>query len=239
LFEREHHRQIACVLDALNAQLLADHGCYFGGGTAMALRYGEYRKSVDIDFLVSRIEGYRALRQLLTGSLAFQAIARPGAELKTLREVRADQYGIRTIVQVAQSPIKFEIVLEGRIALEPPTADDVICGIATLTPLDMATSKLLANSDRWADDSVFSRDLIDLAMMQPGKGLLLQAIAKSQKAYGNSIEADLAKAIDRLLNRQGRLERCMQMMQITVPKALLWKRIKALVPKPSNTTVQT
>lgn len=27
--------------------------------------------------------------------------------------------------------------------------------------------KLLANSDRWADDSVFSRDLIDLAMNAP------------------------------------------------------------------------
>jgi hypothetical protein len=231
LFEREHHRQIACVLGALDAQVLAEHGCYFGGGTAMALRYGEYRESVDIDFLVSRLEGYRALRQLLTGPLAFQAIAGAGVELKTLREVRADQYGIRTIVQVAQSPIKFEIVLEGRIALEPPTVDDVICGIATLTPLDMATSKLLANSDRWADDSVFSRDLIDLAMMQPGKALLLHAIAKSKNAYGNSIEADLAKAIDRLLSRPGRLERCMQMMQMTVPKALLWKRIKALVKR--------
>lgn len=204
----------------------------------MALRYGGYRESGDIDFLVSRLEGYRALRQLLTGPLAFQAIARTGAELRTLREVRADQYGIRTIVQVAQSPLKFEIVLEGRMALEAPAVDDVICGIATLTPLDMATSRLLANSDRWANDSVFSRDLIDLAMMQPGNGLLLQAIAKSQMAYGNSIEVDLAKAIDRLLNRPGRLERCMQMMQMTVPKALLWKRIKALVPRPSKTTAQ-
>ncbi|MFM8338733.1 MAG: nucleotidyl transferase AbiEii/AbiGii toxin family protein, partial [Fluviibacter sp.] len=24
------------------------HHCYFGGGTAIALRYGEYRESVDI-----------------------------------------------------------------------------------------------------------------------------------------------------------------------------------------------
>jgi len=31
----------------------------------------------------------------------------------------------------------------------------------------MATSKLLANSDRWADEGVFNRDVIDLAMMQP------------------------------------------------------------------------
>lgn len=235
MFERDHHRRIATVLEALNASLLAEHGCYFGGGTAMALRYGEYRESVDMDFLVSRIEGYRALRQLLTGPLALQALARPGAVLQTLREVRADQYGIRTVVQAEQQPIKFEIVLEGRMALEAPGAQDAICGIATLTALDMATSKLLANSDRWADDSVFSRDLIDLAMMQPGKKLLQQAFDKSRQAYGSSIETDLAKAMDRLLTRPGRLERCMQMMQMNVPKAVLWQRVQALTPKIKNT----
>ena len=235
MFERTHHRHIASVLGALNAPLLAEHACYFGGGTAMALRYNEYRESVDIDFLVSNLDGYRALRQLLTGPEALQTIARPGAVLKTLREVRADQYGIRTIVQAeefaAQSAIKFEIVLEGRIALEVPNTVDAICGIATLTPLDMATSKLLANSDRWADDSVFNRDLIDLAMMQPSKQLLRLAIEKSKAAYGDSITADLAKARDRLMTRPGRLERCMQMMQMTVPKALVWQRLQALVIK--------
>lgn len=228
MFERSRHRHVAGVLSALNAPLLAEHACYFGGGTAIALRYGEYRESVDIDFLVSRLEGYRALRQLLTGPGALQAIAKPNAVLKTLREVRADQYGIRTVVRADESAIKFEIVLEGRIALETPNTADAICGVATLTPLDMATSKLLANSDRWADDGVFSRDLIDLAMMQSGKKLLRQAIDKSQKAYGNSITTDLAKARDRLMTRPGRLERCMQMMQMTVPKALVWQRLQAL-----------
>lgn len=202
----------------------------------MALRYGEYRESVDIDFLVSQLDGYRALRQLLTGPDALQAIARAGAAITTLREVRADQYGIRTIVQAqdatAQSAIKFEIVLEARIALQTPDAADAICGVATLTPLDMATSKLLANSDRWADDSVFSRDLIDLAMMQPTKPLLRQAIAKARAAYGDSITSDLSKAKERLMTRPGRLERCMQMMQMTAPKALVWQRLQALVVKP-------
>jgi hypothetical protein len=231
LFERAHHQRIARVLESLEPSLLADHGCYFGGGTAIALHFGEYRESMDIDFLVSDIAGYRALRQLLTGPLALQSIARPGSILQMLREVRADQYGIRTIVQAEQSPIKFEIVLEGRISLETPGAEDVICGIKTLTQLDMAASKLLANSDRWADDSVFSRDLIDLAMLQPSAKLLKLAIQKSQHAYGKSIETDLAKAIERLLTRTGRLERCMQVMQMNTPKALLWQRIKALTPK--------
>ncbi|MGZ3426818.1 MAG: nucleotidyl transferase AbiEii/AbiGii toxin family protein, partial [Caldimonas sp.] len=48
MFEREHHRRIAAILQALDAELLAASHCLFGGGTAMALRYGEYRESVDI-----------------------------------------------------------------------------------------------------------------------------------------------------------------------------------------------
>ena len=235
MFEREHHRCVASVLQALDARLLHAHQCLFGGGTALALRYGEYRESVDIDFLVSHREGYRALRQLLSAPSGIAAICRAGIDLAPLfnqaREVRADQYGIRTMLRVAGVEIKFEIVLEARITLDAPGAGDLLCGVATLTPLDAATSKLLANSDRWRDDAVLSRDLIDLAMMAPPKTLLRQAIAKAQGAYGASVEADLRKAIQNLRERPHRLDHCMQVMRMTtLPKALLWKRIKALEP---------
>ena len=205
------------------------HACLFGGGTAMALRHGEYRESVDIDFLTSDLSGYRALRQRLTGPGGINAITRPQTPLEQLREMRADQYGVRTLLGVDGVAIKFELILEGRIALAPPFPDDRICGVATLTPLDMATSKLLANADRWADDSVLSRDLIDLAMMQPPKRLLQLAVAKAKQAYGDSIDSSLLKAIEALRARPHRLDHCMAAMRMTtVPKALLWKRIKAL-----------
>lgn len=228
LFERAHHNVIARVLEALNAPLLADAGCLFGGGTAIAMRYGEFRESVDIDFMVSDLAGYRQLRQLLTGADGMQAIAATGRTLTQAREIKADQYGIRTVLQADDVALKFEIVLEARIAFEPPGASDRICGVSTPTALDIATSKLLANSDRWADDSVFSRDLIDLAMMQPGRKLLLRAIAKAKTAYGDSIQLDLDKAARQLFARPGRLDRCMQVMQINVPPALMRQRIKTV-----------
>jgi hypothetical protein len=231
LFERAHHRRIATVLESLDAPLLLAHRCLFGGGTAVALRQGEYRESVDIDFVVSDTAGYRELRQRLTGPRGVQAIVRTGATLDPVRELRADQYGLRTLLKVEGAEIKFEIVLEGRIELDPPGADDLVCGVAALTRLDMITTKLLANSDRWADDSVFSRDLIDLAMLQPKGKLLKQAMAKAEAAYGQSIGRDLEKAVDHLLGREGRLERCMAAMQVNVPRALLWQRIKALAKR--------
>jgi len=235
LFEREHHRRIATVLQALDSDLLAANDCWFGGGTAIALRYGEFRESIDIDFLVSDLDGYRALRQLATGTGGIQALARHEATLVPVRNVRADRYGIRTAVTVDGIAIKFEIILEGRISLATPDMGDRLCGVATLTPLDMATSKLLANSDRWADDAVFSRDLIDLAMMTPTKNLLNRAIDKARAAYGDSIERDLTKAVQNLRDRPERLDRCMSALQITtVPKALLWQRIRALPPRPAK-----
>lgn len=100
--------------------------------------------------------------------------------------------------------------------------------IATLTGLDMVASKLLANSDRWADDGAFNRDLIDLAMMRPSLMLLRQAGAKASQAYGDSIFRDLGQAIDRVQSRLGWLERCMESMAMNAPKAQVWQNIRAL-----------
>lgn len=228
-FKRVHHQLIAQILYALDGSLLCEANCLFGGGTAIALRFGEYRESVDIDFLVSDVQSYRDLRQKLTGPTGIKAILREtAAPLSQLREIRADQYGIRTMLMVAEQPIKFEIVLEGRITLEAPGAGDEICRIATLTPLDLLTSKLLANSDRWNDDGVFNRDVIDLAMMRPSLPLLRQAVVKAEQAYGPSICQDLDKAIARLQTRQNWMDRCMTGMAITMPKAVLWSRVRAL-----------
>lgn len=139
MFERAHHQRIARVLGALHAELLRGHGCLFGGGTCIALRYGEFRESVDIDFLVSDATGYRQLRQLLTGEQGMAAITRPGAiPLETAREIRADQYGIRTVLKMDGQPIKFEIVREARITLDTPAQADALCGVSTLTVRDLA-----------------------------------------------------------------------------------------------------
>lgn len=229
MFERPHHQRIAHVLAALDGGALAQHACWFGGGTCIALRFGEYRESVDIDFLVSDPAGYRELRQLLTGLDGLAPITRQGAmPLELLREVRADQFGIRTQVRMDGYAIKFEIVREARIELQAPGPQDLLCGVGTLTALDLAASKLLANADRQADDGVFSRDVIDLAMMNLTLPQLRAALEKATEAYGAAITKDLAKAIDRLQNRQGWLERCMQVMAMNMPKAVLWQKIRRL-----------
>ncbi|RGP46556.1 hypothetical protein AWH04_04120 [Rhodococcus erythropolis] len=226
MFSRDHHNLIETVLESLNSELFRDTSCYFGGGTAIALRFGEFRESIDVDFLVSSAAGYRTLRELIKSS-GFKSIM--VRQVPLVRDPVADQYGIRAILDVGGTPIKFEIVSEGRISFEIPARDDQVCGVATLSLLDMATSKLLANSDRWADTSVFSRDLIDLAMMEPSNGLMDEAVDKAEAAYGSSVVRDLDKAIDYHRDNPHRLDQCIRELKMdSTPKALLWDRIQRL-----------
>ena len=64
--------------------------------SAIVLLRGEYRESLDIDFLVSDTDGYRGLRELLTGPDGVNSIAR--SDLQVVRDIRADQYGLRTAI---------------------------------------------------------------------------------------------------------------------------------------------
>jgi len=187
--------------------------------------YGEYRESIDIDFLVSDLASYRHLRNLVREQ-GLQALMRStdSGQLQT-SDIRSDQYGIRTKVFVEGEPIKFEIVLEGRIGLSKPGQEDIILGVATLTKLDMAASKLLANSDRGLDMGVHCRDVIDLAMLNLSKTEFAEATTKSKAAYGEAILKDLSKVIDRLGEANGLLERCMKAMDVSVPRAALWQNI--------------
>ena len=50
----------------------------------------------------------------------------------------------------------------------------------------------------------------------------------AEQAYGAAILRDLGRAIDRLGEQPQRLERAMQAMAMTLPRAWAWQRIRAL-----------
>ena len=225
MFRRLHHQQVAEVLSILDAPLLAQHNCWFGGGTAIVLANGEFRESVDIDFLVSDQQSYRALRQIVRdhgfGGLATR-------ELDLGRTPSVDGYGIRTSVLVAGIAIKFEIIQEGRIDLDTPSLGDEICGLRILTRTDQVATKLLANDDRWADTSTFSRDLIDLAMMKPDTTALKAGSRKAVDAYGKTVGESLNNAVTHLQDRPQRLDEYIRALKIDAPRAAVWQSIRDL-----------
>src|SRR5690606_17563786 len=142
-FIRPEHEIIGDALLRMNHRMLLESSCWFGGGTAIVLRFGEYRRSLDIDFLCSDLDGYREIRNAIM-------MHGPGilfsADVKSLRDVRADQYGIRMFLEHRKLQIKFEIIRESRIEVEGE--EDPVLKVPTLLVRDMFAEKLLANADR-------------------------------------------------------------------------------------------
>uniref|UniRef100_UPI00404780E0 nucleotidyl transferase AbiEii/AbiGii toxin family protein n=2 Tax=Polynucleobacter sp. TaxID=2029855 RepID=UPI00404780E0 len=227
-FMREHHQKIAHVLESLNHEKLSNAHCYFGGGTAIALKYDEFRESVGIDFMVSDIVGYRQLRSDATGPGGLANLFLNLGQIDAGHDVRADQYGIRSIVKIMGSSIRFEIVLEGRIPFDQPSDDDKIHGVQCLTVTDLIASKLLANSDRWGDVSVFSRDLIDLVMMRFTTREWQNGFEKSTTAYGESIQRDLIKACDAFVDKPMHVQGCLSRLKMNIPPTVLVDKVRGL-----------
>lgn len=227
-FTREHHRVIAVALGCLNAPMLRQARCYFAGGTALAMRFGEYRESIDIDFIVADEDCYRTLRTACRGPRGFTALTVPGQRVVAAGGLRIDQYGIRTRLSVAGVPVKFEIVREGRITLADPGPGDEVLGIATATVPDLVATKLLANADRWTDPTVFNRDIIDLAMIRADRTTLTQGLRTATTAYGPAVAGDAQAAISWLLDRDHAIDRSRHALGMTGPRAVLVDRLRRL-----------
>ena len=165
---------------------------------------------MDIDFLCASQKGYRKLRQALWGSSNLVGLQLPEAEIKTLRDVRAYQYGIRTLIGVGDATIKFEIVREGRIQLTGEMDDRF--GVPVLTRDCMYAEKLLANADRWAEKAVLNRDLLDLSMMISRWGNIPDSAWElADLAYGDTARKAYDQAVERVRNTEW-LRECMSGM---------------------------
>lgn len=209
-FSKPAHRAIALLLQRLDVRLFTRAECYFAGGTAIVLMLNEYRESRDVDFLCASAEGYRLLRAAAFDSGLAGFMAKPP---RALREMRADQYGIRAIFEVAGAPIKFEIVREARIGLAGSL--DPAFGVPLLARSDLYAEKLLAIADRGLDRSVLSRDLIDLCAMQAKWGATpAAATLKAENAYGKRTIAGGLRDASRLLAESSYRQKCFTQLRL-------------------------
>ena len=216
-FKRPAHKEVLAVLNDLDGPFLARAKCYFGGGTRIVLELGEYRESRDIDFLCADKDGYRLLRESVReASLA--PVARKAVQLA--RDVRSDQYGIRTFIARQGVNLKFEIIREARIGLNPGPVPAL--PVACLDRTHCFAEKFLANVDRGLDASTLSRDIVDLAFMIEGwDGSDLQAgLAIAREAYGESVDRLLGAVTRRMRDDRAYRRRCIEGLSISDTKIL-------------------
>ncbi|MET3613710.1 hypothetical protein ABID16_002039 [Rhizobium aquaticum] len=182
----------------MNADFLLESRCWFGGGTAIVLTRGEYRRSLDLDFLCADTDGYRDIRNaVFDRGLA----ALFSGEVRQLRDIRSDAYGVRTLVEFEGLAVKFEIVREARVTLAGALSPDL--QVPLLGTNDMFAEKLLANADRCFDRAVAYRDAIDLGRLVEANGgdMPLAAIEKAEAAYGQDIARKAAGVLNHVKNK--------------------------------------
>jgi len=217
-YRRPFHALVQTALLRLDAEFLAANACYFGGGTRNVLELGEYRESKDIDFLCADHDGYRELRMRVADRGLQGLFVNP---VGVLREARSDMYGIRGVLDVGGPPLKFEIILEGRLAsLEPDVARRD--GVARLSRESAFAEKFLANADRALDTSTLARDIIDLAYMADGWGTHTASVGLrlAENAYGPDVQRKLDAAVGKLQTDQAWRHQCERGLGIERPKAL-------------------
>ena len=209
-FKLDRHNKILTILESFNRDLLNESFAYFGGGTLITLNFGEYRWSKDVDFICPvSTSGYKRLRTAIYDG-GYEAL------FSDLTQVRVghgttDQYGIRMLVSTGDLRIKTEIIAEARFELDPPRYLEWT-PVPCLSINDCFTSKLLANSDRYMDDSIEARDLIDLAVLRLYSPIPPSAVDKAEKTY--EVIRPLQETIDRFQARPDFRDKCFTGLQI-------------------------
>lgn len=215
MFNLPLHNQILKVLQSLKREFFEQCHAYFAGGTLLTLSHGEYRLSRDIDFLCTYGADFSRLRRAIYDEGIRALFNFPLVEEVQLpHPLKTDRDGVRTAIVVSKTILKFEIVAEGRIAFDPPSYPSwspVLC----LSLVDQVAEKLLANGDRWADTSIDSRDLVDLAMLKLKTKFPQAAIDKAEAAY--PCVAPLKRAIVNFQAQPDYRSRCYDRLAIQSP----------------------
>ncbi|MXW52091.1 MAG: nucleotidyl transferase AbiEii/AbiGii toxin family protein [Gammaproteobacteria bacterium] len=222
---RPRHTKVMRILRMMNPGFLMDARCFFGGGTRIVMELGEYRRSDDIDFMVSDISGWRSIRSQITAQSLGPLF---GQEPKLAREVRADRYGIRTFVIMEGEPIKLEIIHEGRHDLNGQTLPD--WPVPVMGWESLMAQKLMATADRGLDKRFHLRDLIDLAFMVAswGNEPFAEGMEMAENAYGKSVRQGLVDALRMAVGNPAHWRTCLDALDVNVEDNRLMQGLSAL-----------
>lgn len=199
-FKRPRHRLIQSVLTQFNASYLTQNRIYFGGGTRISMELGEYRESVDIDFLCPDKASYRAVRETVTERSLGHLVRH---EFEYPRNIRFDRYGVRTFIRWQGELVKLEIISCDDYSLHSAELPGV--PVPVIDRAGCFTTKLLANADGGLSPPY--KDILDLLMMQVTWGEIPeQAWKAAEQQYGSAVKSAYTTALQSVLKNWARVE---------------------------------
>jgi hypothetical protein len=163
LFKRPHHNQLASALLCLDTDMLAKSGCYYGGGTAIAMAFGEKRTSFDIDFLATN-DSMSLLKDRISKNGLASIFKR---DVKAISEPVLGRYMIKGLVQIdGGKPLKLEIMEENSSHLIGVQGlIEALPNIVTVNKPMMIAQKIMAAMDRGLEKEFNHRDFWDLCVL--------------------------------------------------------------------------
>lgn len=101
------------------------------------------------------------------------------------------------MIEVDGRPIKLEFIRNSHVSLNGCMSEEL--GLLVLRWEGMFCEKLLANADRFADKSTFSRDIIDLSLMTLNGGPIpTTALENARNVCGEIVDIAFQKAVARI-----------------------------------------
>jgi hypothetical protein len=196
MYHRPHHKVIHHLLTQFNSSFLEANNILFGGGTRIALELGEYRESVDIDFLCPNTESYRAVRsEILSHSLGNLI----SGQVTLAREVMPNRYAVRTALEFQGTRVKLEFVAFDDYKIHSTVNSPF--PIPCIDPDSCYITKLLAHADRHVEP--VRKDFIDLLMMFQHWGPPSESVwTEVERHYGHSARITLVKKLDEFIQDQ-------------------------------------
>lgn len=191
----KHHQIIESALSNFNADFFCEHNIIFGGGTRIALELGEFRESVDIDFLCPDKKSYRVVREQVSNTSLGLLVK---DEFKYLRDIRADRDAVRTVIAYQGINIKVEFISCDNYDLSAIT-DTALFPVPFLDHTSCFYTKLLANADRKLVEPF--KDIFDILAMFDAWGAIPElAIILAESHYGKKvIIPDLIKSLNHII----------------------------------------
>lgn len=176
----------AVISDMLDKKMLRDHGILFAGGTLCSMRYGEYRESVDLDFLCADKNSFNSFRANFSDVGKFIYARNP--------KITKDRVQL-WITTTDDRPLKVDFFYEERLQ---PTASD-FHGVEALDHASLMGCKLMAYCDRGMDLSERGKDFIDLIAidLQAPAETFENAWELAWNAYGTWLTNQLPKIIEK------------------------------------------
>lgn len=210
------------MLNCLNSLFLKQNHCFLTGETAIHFLLN-YRQCNEIDLSYSSKKDFKKLRE----NIDLDSLGDIVKKSVEITHVRAIRYSIQAVLALDEPMIlKVEVPYSKEVQYEKSQ----LTSLPIITKESLFVEKLLANSFRYSDKSLFNKDAIDLAMMSLSwGGIPQQAWDKAIEEYGNSVVIAYEKANDCLLDRNY-FDKCCRGLGVGEENAeLIYKEVQRVV----------